>query len=86
MRVGYATITGLLPNSKEGYEQIEGYFVYPLNCARVSITFAKVIPPDPMPEEVGERFVFTWGRPKERPWKVGDRLAVKFYEFGELLQ
>ena len=60
MRVGYATITGLLPHSKEGYEQIEGYFVYPLNCARVSITFAKVIPPDPIPEEVGERFVFTW--------------------------
>ena len=86
MRVGYATITGLLPHAKEGYEQIEGYFVYPLNCARVSITFAKVIPPDPIPEEVGERFVFTWVVPKERPWKVGDRLAVKFYEFGELLQ
>ena len=86
MRVGYATITRLLPHSKEGYEQIEGFFVYPLNCASVSITFAKVIPPDPIPEEVGERFVCTWVVPKERPWKVGDRLAVKFFEFGELLQ
>jgi hypothetical protein len=86
MRIGYATITGLFPYPKDGYEQIEAVFVYPLNCASVSITFAKVIPPDPLPEEIGERFVFTWVVPKERPWKVGDRLAVKFFEFGELLQ
>jgi hypothetical protein len=78
MRIGYATITGILPHSKEGYEKIEGYFVYPLNCARVSITFAKVIPSDALPEEVGERFEFSWIVPKDRPWKMGDRLAVKF--------
>ncbi len=71
---------------KDGYEKIEGFFVYPLNCASVSITFAKVIPPDPLPEEVGERFEFSWIVPKDRPWKVGDRLAIKFFEFGELLQ
>jgi hypothetical protein len=86
MRIGYATITGILPHSKVGYEKIEGYFVYPLNCARVSITFAKVIPSDALPEEVGERFEFSWIVPKDRPWKMGDRLAVKFFEFGELLQ
>jgi hypothetical protein len=85
MRIGYATITGILPHSKEGYEKIEGYFVYPLNCARVSITFAKVIPSGALPEEVGERFEFSWIVPKDRPWKIGDRLAVKFFEFGELL-
>jgi hypothetical protein len=45
----------------------------------------KVIPPDPRPEEVGERFEFSWIVPKDRPWQVGDRLAVKFFEFGELL-
>jgi len=56
MRVGYGTITRILPHPKDGYEKIEGFFVYPLNCASVSITFAKVIPPDPLPEEVGERF------------------------------
>jgi len=39
-----------------------------------------------LPEEVGERFEFSWIVPKDRPWKVGDRLAVKFFEFGELLQ
>jgi hypothetical protein len=59
MRVGYGTITGVLPHSKDGYEKI-GFFVYPLNCARVSITFAKVIPSDPLPEEVGERFESSW--------------------------
>ena len=52
MRVGYGTITRILPHPKDGYEKIEGFFVYPLNCARVSITFAKVIPPDPLPEQV----------------------------------
>jgi hypothetical protein len=39
-----------------------------------------------LPEEVGERFDFSWIVPKDRPWKVGDRLAIKFFEFGELLQ
>lgn len=86
MRVGYGTITNILPHPKEGYEKIEGFFVYPLNCASVSITFAKVIPPDPLTEEVGERFEFSWVVPKGRPWKVDDRLAIKFFEFGELLQ
>jgi hypothetical protein len=84
MRVGYGTITRVLSHPKEGYEKIEGFFVYPLNCARVSITFAKVIPPDPLPEDVGERFEFSWIVPKDRPWKIGDRLAVKFFEFGGL--
>jgi hypothetical protein len=85
MRVGYATITGVSPHPREGYEQIEAFFVYPLNCASVSITFAKVIPSDSIEEETGERFVFSWVVPKERPWKVGDRLAVKFFEFDEIL-
>ena len=75
MRVGYGTITRILPHPKDGYKKIEGFFVYPLNCARVSVTFAKVIPPDPLPDEVGERFEFSWIVPKDRPWKVGDRLA-----------
>jgi hypothetical protein len=39
-----------------------------------------------LPEEVGERFEFSWIVPKDRPWQVGDRLAIKFFEFGELLQ
>jgi hypothetical protein len=86
MRVGYGTIARVLPHPKEGYEKIEGYFIYPLNCASVSITFAKVIPPNPLPEEIGERFDFCWVVPKDRPWRVGDRLAVKFFEFGELIQ
>ena len=86
MRVGYATITGISPHPKEGYERIEAFFDYPLNCARVSITFAKVIPPDSIDQEPGERFVFSWVVPMERPWKVGDRLAVKFFEFGEILR
>jgi hypothetical protein len=60
MRVGYGTITGVLRHAKNGYEKIEGFFVYPLNCARVSITFAKVIPSDPLTEEVGERFESSW--------------------------
>jgi hypothetical protein len=46
-----------------------------------SITFAKVIPPDPLPDEVGERLEFSWIAPKDRPWKMGDKLAVKFSEF-----
>ena len=75
-----------LASPERRVEKIEGFFVYPLNCASVSITFAKVIPPDPLPEEVGERFEFSWIVPKDRPWKVGDRLAIKFFEFGELLQ
>jgi hypothetical protein len=62
---------------KTGTRRFEGFFVYPLNCASVSITFAKVIPPDPLPEEVGERFEFSWIVPKDRPWKVGDRLATR---------
>ena len=86
MRVGYGTIARVSPHPKKGYEKIEGFFVYPLNCASVSITFAKVIPPDPLPEEIGERFDFCWVVPKDRPWKAGDRLAVKFFEFGELIQ
>jgi hypothetical protein len=66
MRCGYGTITRIFPHPKDGYEKIEGFFVYPLNCASVSITFAKVIPPDPLPEEVGERFEFSWIVPKDR--------------------
>ena len=86
MRIGYGIITKILPHPKDGYEKIEGFFVYPLNCASVSITFAKVIPPEPVPEVDGERFDFSWIVPRDRPWKVGDRLAIKFFEFGEPLE
>jgi len=85
MQISYATITEILPHSAEGYEQIKGFFVYPLDCASVSITFTRVVPPDSLPEEQGERFDFSWTVPRERQWKVGDRLAVKVLEFGELL-
>ena len=44
---------------KAGNERIEGLFVYPINCGNVTITFAKVIPLDPLPEEEGERFDFS---------------------------
>ena len=86
MQVGYGTITKVCPHPKDGYERIEGFFFYPLNCASVSITFTKVIPPDSLPADVGERFEFSWVVPKERPWKVGDRLAIKFLDFGEMIQ
>jgi len=86
MRVGYGAITSILPHPKDGYERIQGFFVYPIDCARVSITFVKVIPPDPLAEETGERFELSWIVPKDRPWQVGDRLAIKFFEFGELPQ
>jgi hypothetical protein len=33
-----------------------------------SITFAKVIPSDALPEEVDERFEFSWIAPRDRPW------------------
>ena len=65
MRVGYGTITRIFPHPKDGYEKMKDFFVYPLNCATVSITFAKVIPPDPLPEEVGESFEFSWTVPNQ---------------------
>jgi hypothetical protein len=65
---------------------LNGHRLYYIISLSKAITFAKVIPPDPLPEEVGERFEFSWIVPEDRPWKVGDRLAVKFFEFGELLQ
>jgi hypothetical protein len=74
MHVGYATVTKVSDHPIEGYERIEGFFLYPLNCASVFITFAKVIPPEQRSQETGERFVFSWVIPKERQLKAGDRL------------
>jgi hypothetical protein len=51
----------------------------------VAAKFEKVIPPDPLPEEFGERFEFSWIVPKDRPWKMADKLAAMF-ELGDLLQ
>jgi hypothetical protein len=30
-----------------------------------------------------DRFEFSWIVPKDRPWQIGDRLAVKFFEYGD---